>query len=240
MGVRVPLPGPNTTLSPGVAELVDARNYVDPVDFEKRMKYGIRITYKDGKVKYAYSAKGGYISETDDITETALFAQEQSAINALKTARKDGFESKRNCFLEVIGIEYAVAKVTDVPYPPKKSGYVLAVEKTEMQFGKPVDVPLWFSGPKKAGSNIQWSNAIESATVFPSDFECKAKIAECVEEHKQKIEQKKYELANPTNNHFYRHMSPKDRGEWEDRVKSNIQHEIDKLKWFDTIRIEPA
>lgn len=240
MGVRVPLPGPNITLSPGVAELVDARNYVDPVDFEKRMKYGIRITYKDGKVKYAYSAKGGYISESDDITETALFNQEQSAVNALKTARKDGYESKRNCFLEVIGIEYAVAKVTDVPYPPKKSGYVLAVEKTEMQFGKPVDVPLWFSGPKKAGSNIQWSNAIESATVFPSDFECKAKIAECVEEHKQKIEQKKYELANPTTNHFYRHMSPKDRGEWEDRVKSNIQHEIDKLKWFDTIRIEPA
>lgn len=202
------------------------------------MKYGIRITYKDGKVKYAYSAKGGYISETDDITETALFNQEQSAVNALKAARKDGRESKWNCVLDVIGIEYAVMKVTDVPYPPKKQGFVLAAEKTEMQFGKYVDVHHWFSGPKKAGSHLDWSNAIESATVFPSDLECRAKIAECVEEHKQKIENKKHELANPLNNNFYRHMQPKERGEWEERVKSNIQHEIEKLKWFDTIRIE--
>lgn len=220
--------------------MVDARNYVDPVDLEKRMKYGIRITHKNGKVQYAYSAKGGYISETDDITETALFNQEQSAINALKTARKDGFESKRSCFLEVIGIEYSIAKVTDVPYPPKKQGFVLTVDKQEMQFGKPVMVQEWFSGPKKAGSDIMWSNAIESATVFPSDLECKVKIAECREAHLQKIEQKKHELANPTTNHFYRHMQAKERGEWEDRVKSNIQHEIDRLKWFDTIRIEAS
>lgn len=204
------------------------------------MKYGIRITFDDGKVMYAYSAKGGYIQETDDITNTALFNQEESAIKALKTTRKDGYESKRKCKLDVIGIEYAIAKVTEVPYPPKKSGFVLAVDKHEMQFGKPAIVQLWFSGPKKAGGNINWSNAIESATVFPSDLECQMKIAECREDHQTKIKAKEYELANPTTNHFYRHMQPKERGEWEDRVKSNIQHEIDKLKWFDTIRIEPA
>lgn len=204
------------------------------------MKYGIRITHKNGKVQYAYSAKGGYISETDDITETALFNQEQSAVNALKTARKDGYESKRNCFLEVIGIEYSVAKVTDVPYPPKKKGFVLTVEKDEMQFGKPAKVQEWFSGPKKVGGSIDWSNAIESATVFPSDLECQSKIAECREEHLQKIENKKHELANPHTNHWYRQMSPKDQQAWIDRVTSNIQHETNKLQWFDTIRIEPA
>lgn len=204
------------------------------------MKYGIRITFQDGRVKYAYSAKGGYIQETDDITNTALFNQEDSAIKALKTARKDGWESKRSCVLDVIGIEYSVVQVTEVPYPPKKQGFVLTVDKDEMQFGKPVQVQEWFSGPKKAGGSIDWSNAIESATVFPSDLECKVKIGECVDDHKQKIEQKKYELANPNSNHWYRTMSAKDQQAWIDRVTSNIQHETDKLKWFDTIRIEPA
>lgn len=217
-----------------------ARNYVDPVDLETKMKYGIRITFDNGKVMYAYSAKGGYIQETEDITNTALFNQEDSAIKALKTARKDGWESKRKCKLDVIGIEYSVVQVTEVPYPPKKDGFVLAVLKDEMQFGKPVQVPLWFSGPKKAGGSIDWSDAIESATVFTSDLECKTKIAECREDHIQKIESKKYELANPTSNHWYRQMQPKEQGEWRDRVASNIQHEIDKLKWFDTIRIEVA
>lgn len=219
-----------------MAELVDARNYVDPVDLENDMKYGIRITYNDGKVTYAYSAKGGYIQETDDITNTALFNQEQSAINALKTARKDGRESKWNCVLDVIGIEYAVMKVTAVPYPPKKQGFVLTVDKDEMAFGKPVTVQEWFSGPKKAGGSIDWSNAIESATVFASDLECKAKIAECREEHIKRIESKKQELV--TGNHFTRHMPPKELGEWKDRVASNIQHMTDKIQWFDTIRIE--
>jgi len=203
------------------------------------MKYGIRITNKDGSVEYAYAAKG-HISPTTDITETALFNQEESAIKALKAARKWGYESKMDCVLDVVGMEYSVVKVTDVPYPPKKSGFVLTVQKEEMQFGKPVSIQEWFSGPKKAGGIIDWANAIESATVFPSDFECKAKISECVEEHKMKIELKKHELDNPQSNHFARHMSPKDLGEWKDRVSSNIQHMTDKLKWFDTIRIEPA
>lgn len=202
------------------------------------MKYGIRITFDDGKVMYAYSAKGGYIQETDDITNTALFNQEESAIKALKTTRKDGYESKRKCKLDVIGIEYSITKVTDVPYPPKKQGFVLTYEKDDVAFGKPVQVQHWFSGPKKAGGSIDWSNAIESATVFASDLEGKAKIAECREAYLQKIESKKHELV--TGNHFTRHMAPKELGEWKDRVNSNIQHMIDRIFVFDTIRIEEA
>lgn len=223
---------------PGSSSVGRARNYVDPVDLENDMKYGIRISFNDGKVKYAYSAKGGYIQETDDITNTALFNQEESAIKALKTARKDGWESKRNCVLDVIGIEYSVVQVTAVPYPPKKQGFVLTYEKDEMAFGKPVQIQHWFSGPKKEGGDVQWSNAIESATVFPSDLECKAKIAQCREEYLQSIEQKKQELAN--GNNWTRNMSPKELAEWKGRVSSNIQHMIDRTFVFDTIRIEAS
>lgn len=69
--------------------MVDARNYVDPVDFEKQMKYGIQIT-KGGNTTYACNAKGGYISETADITDIALFVQKDSAVKALRAARKYG------------------------------------------------------------------------------------------------------------------------------------------------------
>lgn len=202
------------------------------------MKYGIRITEDDGKVLYAYAAKGGYISATEDITNTALFEQEASAIKALKAARKFGYESKMQCKLDVVGIEYSVVQVIEVERPKKKAGFYLTAIKQEMQFGRPVDKPIWFSGPKKAGSYIDWTDAVEGATVFASDMECRSKIAEAREEHLREIEQKKRDLVKGYP--YYGHVTPKDKAEWAVRMQSNIDHEIAKTAWFDTIQIVPT
>lgn len=202
------------------------------------MKYGIRITEDDGKVLYAYAAKGGYISATEDITNTALFEQEASAIKALKAARKFGYESKMECKLDVVGIEYSVVEVIEVERPKKKAGFYLLAAKQEQHFGKPVEIPIWFSGPKKAGSHIDWTDAVEGATVFASDTECQSKIAEAREEHLQEIEQKKRDLAKGYP--YYGHVTPKDKTDWEARMRSNIAHKIAETAWFDTIQIVPT
>lgn len=234
MGVRVPLPGPKQHLYPGVAELVDARNYVDPVDFEKQMKYGIRITHQDGTIEYAYAAKGGRIGVTDDITETALFAQEDTAIKALKQARKNGFESTNKVVLDVIGVEYTVVQSTKVDQPPKKDGFVLTVIRHN-RWAK-TDERTWFSGPKKSGSYINWDLAVESATVFPSDLEAQAKIAECREEHEEKIVRCEAEIKRG----FYGFHAANDKQRWEHSKKQELQGLIDHRQWFDTIEIAVA
>ncbi|MNB87332.1 hypothetical protein D3C75_343240 [compost metagenome] len=202
------------------------------------MKYGVRVTNEDGTVQYAYAAKGGYISVTDDINNTALFEQEESAIRAVKAARKFGYESKLKCKLDVVGIDYTVVKVTEVERPKKKAGFHLTAIKEEMAFGKPREKQIWFSGPKKANSRIDWSDAIEAATVFTSDTECYAKIAEAREEHLQDIEKKKRDLAKGYP--YYGHVTPKDKAEWEARMRSNIDHDTARTAWFDTIQVVPT
>lgn len=217
-----------------MAELVDARNYVDPVDFEKQMKYGIRINKNDGTTEYAYAAQGGRIGASDDVTDTALFVQKESAVKALKQARKNGYESQQNCVLDVVGIEYTVAEVTEVPHPPKKSGFVLAAIKHNRWNGR--SDPVWFSGPKKTGSHINWDYAVESATVFPSDVDAQAKLAECREAHEESIRRTEAEIARG----YRGYSDPREKLSWEKRTKEELDEQIAHRAWFDTIRIETA
>lgn len=198
------------------------------------MKYGIRITSDSGVVKYAYAAKGGRIGITEDITETALFAQEETAIKAVKQARKNGFESSNQAVLDVIGIQYTVVQVTEVPQPPKKDGFILTVVRHNRW--NHTDERTWFSGPKKAGSYITWDLAVESATVFPSDLEAQAKIAECREDHEEQIVRCAAEIKRG----FYGFNQINEKRLWEDRKKEELQGLIDHRQWFDTIEITAA
>lgn len=200
------------------------------------MKYGIRITKEDGSVEYAYAAKGGRISATDDITDTALFAQEESAIKAVKQARKEGYESKNICTLDVVGIEYTVVKVTEVAHPPKKAGFVITGEKPD--YYKNIE-QVWFCGTKKVGGDINWTNAIESATVLSSEEECRAKIEEAREKWLQMIEGKKKELAKGCPYHTAWYQAT-DRKRWEDNLIAEIADKEAKTVWFDELRIEAS
>lgn len=200
------------------------------------MKYGIRVTYENGSVEYAYAAKGGRISTTDDITDTALFAQEDSAIKALKQARKEGYETKCKCSLDVIGIEYTVVKVTEVARPPKKAGFVITGEK--LNYWKKIE-QVWFSGTKKAGGYINWSDALESATVLSSEEDCRAKINEAREEWLLMIEGKKKELAKGYPYHISWNAAV-EKKRWEDRLTAEIADKEAKTVWFDELRIEPS
>lgn len=212
--------------------MVDARNYVDPVDFEKQMKYGIRIKKNDGTTEYAYAAQGGRIGPAEDVTDTALFVQEESAIKAVKQARKNGFESKYGCVLEVVGIEYTVVQVTEVPHPPKKTGFVLTAIRHN-RWNNSSD-PVWFAGPKKVGSNIYWDLALESATVFPSDVDAQAKIAECREAHEESISRVEEELKRG----YRGYADAREKASWEKRTREELDEKIAHRKWFDTISIE--
>lgn len=198
------------------------------------MKYGIRVTHEDGSVEYAYAAKGGRISATDDITETALFAQEDSAIKALKQARKEGYESKNKCSLDVVGIEYTVVKVTEVARPPKKAGFVITGEKPN--YWKKIE-QVWFSGTKKVGGYIDWSDALESATVLPSEEDCRAKIEEARKEWLEMIEGKKKELAKGCPYHHW-HNTAAEKKRWEDALIAEIAKKEAQTAWFDELRIE--
>ena len=200
------------------------------------MKYGIRVTYKDGSVEYAYAAKGGRITSTDDITDTALFAQEESAIKAVKQARKEGYETKHQCVLDVVGIEYTVVKVTEVAYPPKKVGFVITGEK--LDFHKQL-VQVWFSGTKKVDGYIDWTSALESATVLASEEDCRAKINEARNEWLKMLENKRKELTKgyPYHNSW---NGPLEKKRWEDNLTAEIADKEAKTAWFDDLRIEAS
>lgn len=223
-----------------MAELVDARNYVDPVDFEKQMKYGIQIT-KGGNTTYACNAKGGYISETADITDIALFVQKDSAVKALRAARKYGYEPEGTT-LQVVGVSLVVSEVTDVEKPPQKVGHVLVgldKEGEEVFYGDPAT---------KAVSRPDWVNA-ERATFFKSDIAASLKLKELHEYHaaevlrlidahvniKAKFDAQ--ELRHAKNPSTYRGWDTV--SSWQvKQAEEAIEREQDKLKALDDVTVE--
>lgn len=143
------------------------------------MKYGIQIVHDDGSIGYAYAAKGGYISETEDITDIALFVQKDSAIKALKSARKNGYEAE-GTKLQVVGISLVVSEVTDVEKPPQKAGFVLV--------GLDEDGDRVFYGDARSAEvyNPSWVN-FERATIFKSDTEAELKLQDIRTYHQEQI-----------------------------------------------------
>jgi hypothetical protein len=136
------------------------------------MKYGIQIRFHDGQIEYLYSSR--YLGLTKDITETALYNQEQSAIDAVKLLRKDGHEPDDGEF-EVIGVEYAVQKTVTVKQPPRKTGYAIITSSVE----KP-DIDVFFNGTKRPGIHDnrlhQFFGTIHRATTFETEALAEARV----------------------------------------------------------------
>lgn len=235
MGVRVPLPGPKQHLYPGVAELVDARNYVDPVDFEKQMKYGIQITHATGEVTFAAAASGGSISETANITNIALFVQESSAVKAVKSARKNGYE-RNGLTLDVVGIDFVVSNVIEVPAAPRKSGYSLT--------GIRDDETVYFIGPKTGAMwNSRWEN-IERATLFSSDADARARLADCIEiaekqvlKAQTQLAEKQVKFQQQANQQYASHWDKVSKYDVES-AKTTVTREQSILNWLSTVEVK--
>lgn len=151
------------------------------------MKYGIRVTYDDGRVTYVSSTRFKAV-ENDSITEMALFVQKDSAVKAVKTIRKDGGEPE-NATLDVIGITFSVCDVIEVERPPTVSGFIIVVEKPE-HFVK----RQYFNGTKKTGVYPQYNSfgtAITRATVFANEKTAKLRLESLVQEAKANLESTK-------------------------------------------------
>lgn len=224
-----------------MAELVDARNYVDPVDFEKQMKYGIQIVYDNGSTRYAYAAKGGHLSQTDDITDIALFVQKDSAIKALKAARKNGYEVEGSQ-LQVVGISLVVSEVTEVVKPPQKAGFVLA------GLDKDGDETFYGDPRTKAVDRPTWTN-FERATIFRSDIEAQLKLQDIRDYHQSQITRRtakhaeisaKYdaqELRKAATRQHYSHWDSISKWQVE-RAFEDIEREQNSLNALDNVKIE--
>ena len=204
------------------------------------MKYGIQIT-KGGNATYACNAKGGYISETSDITDIALFVQKDSAVKALRSARKYGYEPEGTT-LQVVGISFVVSEVTDVDKPPQKVGHVLVGLDKEGE-------EIFYGDPRtKEVNRPVWVNA-ERATFFKSDIEATLKLNELREYHaaevlrlidkhvniKAKFEAQ--ELRHAKNPNTYRGYDTV--SSWQvKQVEEAIERERDNLKALDGVTIE--
>lgn len=189
MRVRVSQRAPN---------LFDARATLahdNPVITRQRhspMKYGIKATYPDGRVQYAYEAKHR-LTLTDDITSSALFVQEASAAKALRAARKEGYESRLGCVLSVMEITYAIVRDVEVSPPKKPEGYLVT------------DGEKYYSGTKKDSGwygGLDWHQAIESATYFKTMEQASSKIHQVQEEYRRAVQQYTDEVARGSKQYY--------------------------------------
>lgn len=176
------------------------------------MKFGIRVTYEDGKVKYVTSTRSR-ASFNEDITNIALFVQEQSAIDAVKTLRKDGQEPKDASF-DVIGVQFVIATSTEVARPATKVGFIISSGKE------------FYTGTKKPGSYLQYRcfGNIERATVFQSEGSAKARLDQLIAE--AQIELKRAVEEEPRNYH----MNAVKRKQYHQQLIDWAQERVDVVK----------
>ena len=99
---------------------------------------------------------------------------------------KDGIERQRECTLEVIGVEMREVAQIRVERPKQKTGIVLTAPQADYNG----DVrPVYFAGPKKVGSdNVNWTDIIESATVFPTEEQARLRLKDSLEDAKKTLE----------------------------------------------------
>ncbi|MNM94940.1 hypothetical protein D3C81_1073610 [compost metagenome] len=217
--------------------MVDARNYVDPVDFEKQMKYGIQIVHANGEVRWAYAAKGGHIGETANLNETALFVQKDSAIKALKAARKNGYEDP-GMTLQVVGIDYTVVETTDVEKPVVKAGHML------VGFDKDGDEVHYASGRSSLSYRIEWYN-VERATIFKSDTEALSKLQECRDWYATKLTEKMAVLADKQTRYAQQKQGKSNNAYYWNQVSDYdikyAEDDVEKAKtncdWIETVKV---
>lgn len=199
------------------------------------MKYGIQITHSNGEVRWAYAAKGGYISETADINDTALFVQKDSAVKALKAARKNGYEQP-GMTLQVVGIDYTVVETTDVEKPVVKAGHIL------VGIDKEGDQVYYASGRSAISYRVEWYN-VERATIFKSDTEALSKLQECREWYADKLAEKISTLDAKRIKHAHQQQNTRSYHHW-DRVSDydikRAEDDVERAKtdcdWIETVK----
>jgi hypothetical protein len=149
------------------------------------MKYGIRAVPADpaAHAKYVSSTRHRRPDLSDDITDIAMFVQEKSAVDAVKTIRRDGAEPEGHT-LEVVEVGFSVFSVTQVPYPKAKTGVVLVahLDAYDRDAGEMRPTKKFFTGSRKPGANehyltSSWGN-YERATTFPSPAAARARLAD--------------------------------------------------------------
>ncbi len=150
------------------------------------MKYGIRATYTDGRVEYVSSTRSSAVF-SEKITNIALFVQESSAEAALKTIRLDGDEPT-DSELDIVGISFHVELERKIPYPPKKSGFVLHF------------CDCYFTGTKNGNEYEinRFGQSIWRATVFKTAVEAEARKQKLVDQAEDLI-QRHFIIDNPYN-----------------------------------------
>lgn len=147
------------------------------------MKYGIQIVEADGTVRYAYSAKSGRPTFTDDLTEAALFVQEASAIKAVRRIRLDGYEGDK-CELSVIAVKSVVEHVIEVPRPAKKAGYIMSMT---IKSGSGATSTVYYTASKKGEvcyrqSDIYYGWGGQTrATVFADEAKARARLEQLIQ-----------------------------------------------------------
>ena len=133
------------------------------------MKYGIQAVRPDNQIQFCCSTRGRRGGFVDDITDTALFVQEKSAVEALRILRLEGAEAD-GTQLFVIEVNFTVNRLIPVERPKQKEGFVLVKNN--------VNIPeeyAYFIGTKTSKGRVEhWSDPNhfgnkERATVFPTE-----------------------------------------------------------------------
>lgn len=189
------------------------------------MKYGIRVNHKSGKTSYCTSTRGSgsHLSHDDVIGSIALFEQEASAVKAVKQMRKAGVESANDVELSVIGVDFVVSAVIDVPHPPAKSGVLLKVTQ-EVQ-NCTIPKVTYYSGTLKGPSYFtvgDWNN-IEAATYFKSEIDAQQIKFLTLSLLDDDIDKAKKELA----------LGPGQSSYGKSYHAMNLQHAIDRRKAYE-------
>lgn len=193
------------------------------------MKYGIRATDSNNDHTYCISTRSPAFSA--DTTEIALFVQPQTAVSAVKQLRLSGYERLNDCVLEVVGVEVTVATVIPVEYPAVKKGFIIVGEQR--------GAPIYFSGPMKLGSDIQWSPNIEQATVFKTPVDATGRIADSEGEaivDRDKIKAEPGPSARASSMGW--RVSADDMQRQNDYQAQRIQLASDYVQWHQSVQIE--
>lgn len=195
------------------------------------MKYGIKATYKDGSFEYACSTRGSaaFSSKIDDI---ALFVQEKTAVSALKQLWKRGFERINHCVLEVVGVEMAEVANIIVPRPAQKTGLVLTAPRTN--YRGEVEV-VFFSGPKKAGGNIAWTQVVEAATLFDSEDQAMTRLNDSLNASKLRLAQN---IHQSTNGPVPWRETDRERESRERMQQQAVDYSMKEVEWHDTVQVQ--
>lgn len=195
------------------------------------MKYGIQSKQEDGSILYCSSTRNAsFTSELDDI---AVFAQKSSAEKAVKELRKTDYEITHGTTLSVVAVSMVVDAEFDVPYPKQQTGYIIRGEKWN-HFNQR-HYTVFFSGPKKQGGDIRWTEHYSSATVFSDEFSARERIQDSKDIALETLSYREREHHRSHKNWALAWRSEEELRKEEERQIEEAKAAVD---WHDTLTIE--